>query len=74
MHEKLVEFSLPSGGISGVLSLRQDDSDSLILAGALNGPIKPGSHGLHVHENSDISDGCNKTGPHFDLTKVSRTT
>merc|ERR550519_658882 len=29
-------------------------------------PLSPGLHGLHVHENGDLSDHCDGAGGHYD--------
>lgn len=32
--------------------------------------LKPGSHGFHVHEKGDLSDGCLSTGGHYNPDRL----
>ena len=32
--------------------------------------LKPGKHGLHVHQNGDLGDNCAAAGGHFDPHNV----
>ncbi|XP_049543760.1 superoxide dismutase [Cu-Zn] isoform X2 [Anopheles darlingi] len=37
---------------------------SVAVTGAIEG-LRPGKHGLHIHEFGDFSRGCLSTGPHY---------
>ncbi|RWS21066.1 superoxide dismutase Cu-Zn-like protein, partial [Leptotrombidium deliense] len=37
------------------------------IEGVLYG-LKPGYHGFHVHESSDLSNACANAGPHYNPT------
>lgn len=47
------------GKLQGVIRFIQADENQCIIDGTIDG-LKPGLHGLHVHELGDISDGCNR--------------
>eukprot|EP01051_Picozoa_sp_SAG22_P005668 SAG22_NODE_343_length_11944_cov_15.500042_2_plen_509_part_00 len=54
-----------SGGVSGTVKLLQRDWTSVTIEYEIRG-LAPGStHGFHVHETADFSDGCVSTGGHY---------
>ena len=48
---------------------QQDQSSATTIVGDITG-LKPGKHGLHVHEFGDTTNGCMSTGPHFNPNKM----
>ncbi|XP_052860612.1 superoxide dismutase [Cu-Zn] isoform X1 [Anopheles cruzii] len=52
-----------NGEVKGTIFFEQSGT-SVAVTGALEG-LKPGKHGLHVHEFGDFSRGCLSTGPHY---------
>jgi len=59
---------LPGGvsktGVTGVVRFVQLTEKTIIVEGSIDG-LKPGKHGLHIHEYGDFSNGCLSTGDHF---------
>lgn len=52
--------------ISGKILFFQPEKDMQTLINIeLNG-VKPGKHGLHIHQWGDKSNGCQSMGAHFD--------
>lgn len=47
------------GKAKGVVRLVQVDNEQCVIDGTIDG-LSPGSHGLHVHECGDISQGCQR--------------
>lgn len=60
-----------SDRIKGVVrfSAVSDLAKGIVVDGVIDG-LRPGSHGLHVHECGDISNGSNSLGPHYNPRKV----
>uniref|UniRef100_A0A1Y9H721 Superoxide dismutase [Cu-Zn] n=1 Tax=Anopheles farauti TaxID=69004 RepID=A0A1Y9H721_9DIPT len=52
-----------NGEVKGTIFFEQNGS-SVAITGAIEG-LRPGKHGLHIHEFGDFSRGCLSTGPHF---------
>ncbi|XP_076654601.1 copper chaperone for superoxide dismutase isoform X2 [Halictus rubicundus] len=52
-----------SNKIMGVIRFAETP-DGCIIDGTVDG-LKPGKHGIHIHECGDISEGCNSVGEHF---------
>ncbi|XP_076277820.1 copper chaperone for superoxide dismutase isoform X2 [Lasioglossum baleicum] len=52
-----------SNKIMGVIRFAQTP-DGCIIDGTVDG-LKPGKHGIHIHECGDISEGCHSVGEHF---------
>ncbi|XP_013144187.1 PREDICTED: copper chaperone for superoxide dismutase [Papilio polytes] len=52
------------GEVLGVVRFQQTPDGFLIADGCLDG-LTPGSHGLHIHEVGDISQGCKSIGGHY---------
>ncbi|XP_033331179.1 copper chaperone for superoxide dismutase isoform X2 [Megalopta genalis] len=52
-----------SNKIMGVIRFAQIP-DGCIIDGTVDG-LKPGEHGIHIHECGDISNGCDSIGEHF---------
>ncbi|XP_063241222.1 copper chaperone for superoxide dismutase [Bacillus rossius redtenbacheri] len=57
-------------GVQGVVRFVQADADTCVVDGAVDG-LRPGPHGLHVHELGDLSQGCDSVGDHFSLLGTS---
>jgi len=57
--------SVAAEGINGVVRFVQLTESQIIIEGTIDG-LKPGKHGLHIHEFGDFSNGCLSTGGHFD--------
>ncbi|KAK5647457.1 hypothetical protein RI129_002349 [Pyrocoelia pectoralis] len=47
--------------IQGVVRLVQINSETCVIDGTVDG-LKPGKHGLFIHESGDLSNGCNSVG------------
>lgn len=47
--------------IQGVIRLVQINSELCVIDGTVDG-LKPGQHGLFIHESGDLSNGCNSVG------------
>ena len=59
-----------SGDVSGLISISQmSGSSSATFSVNLSG-LTTGKHGLHVHQNGDISDNCVGAGGHFNPYNV----
>lgn len=44
--------------------MSQTEGGKLTVQADVTG-LSPGSHGFHVHQLGDITDGCGSTGGHF---------
>lgn len=51
-------------GISGSISF-VSKSKSVFVSGVISG-LKPGPHGIHIHQYGDLSDGCTSACAHWD--------
>ncbi|WCJ41145.1 Superoxide dismutase [Cu-Zn] [Euphorbia peplus] len=51
-------------GVKGTIYFSQEPKGPTSITGDLTG-LKAGLHGLHVHANGDLSNGCAAAGPHF---------
>lgn len=52
-------------GMITIHSLRRRRSTKGIIFNIKLEKIKPGYHGIHVHEGNDLSGGCDTLGPHY---------
>lgn len=69
----LVASSLHAGSITGTITLTQDTEVSqLTVNGRLTGPMEPGKHGFHIHENGALGNNCTDAGGHFNPDAVGR--
>jgi Cu/Zn superoxide dismutase len=60
-----------SRSINGALNFEQFSVDGpVIISGTIRG-LRPGLHGLHIHQNGNLSDSCKAAGPHFNPFNVS---
>lgn len=52
--------------IKGVVrfSSISDSENGIVVDGVIDG-LRPGQHGLHIHECGDITNGCNSLGSHY---------
>ncbi len=58
----------PELGIKGIIKFEQPSSGPTIINLNFTG-LKPGKHGLHIHEWGNLSNGCITAGPHFNPLK-----
>ncbi|XP_068779908.1 copper chaperone for superoxide dismutase [Struthio camelus] len=52
------------GAVRGLVRFLQVSPERCLVEGAVDG-LRPGPHGLHVHEFGDLSDDCHSCGDHF---------
>ncbi|XP_033102744.1 copper chaperone for superoxide dismutase-like [Anneissia japonica] len=50
--------------VEGVVRFLQATENTCIIEGTLDN-LKPGPHGLNIHEFGDLSNGCESCGPHY---------
>lgn len=48
----------------------EDDGKTCTITYKISG-LSPGSHGFHIHEKADFSNGCTSAGPHYNPHGVS---
>jgi Cu-Zn family superoxide dismutase len=48
----------------GIISLAMLADDTCAISYRVEG-LTPGSHGFHIHEKADFSNGCLSAGPHY---------
>merc|ERR1711997_525144 len=53
-----------SGDLQGIVVIRRLDNGASRFSGSI-GPLSPGLHGFHIHENGDLSDHCDGAGGHY---------
>ena len=53
-----------SDTVKGTILLMQAPNTATLIKGTITG-LKPGLHGLHIHEFGDMSDGCKSMGGHY---------
>ncbi|CAH0586779.1 unnamed protein product [Chrysodeixis includens] len=59
-----------NGDVSGTVYFDQkDDQSPVVVTGEVVG-LKKGSHGFHVHEFGDNTNGCTSAGAHFNPKKM----
>lgn len=49
-----------SSNVKGVVRMTQVDEENCVIEGTIDG-LRPGAHGLNVHEYGDISEGCSRS-------------
>ncbi|XVE62569.1 hypothetical protein DITRI_Ditri06bG0128600 [Diplodiscus trichospermus] len=54
--------------VRGSLQFTQFPNGITHVKGRITG-LSPGLHGFHIHALGDTTNGCNSTGPHFNLLK-----
>ena len=62
-----------SGDVKGLISISQKTGSSTSTFGGSLAGLTTGLHGLHVHQNGDLSDNCVGAGGHFNPYNVSLT-
>ncbi|KAH7727061.1 cytoplasmic Cu/Zn-superoxide dismutase [Aphelenchoides avenae] len=56
---------LEGKGVKGTVWFHQPQEDyPVTVQGEIHG-LKPGAHGMHVHQWGDVTEGCASAGPHF---------
>lgn len=50
--------------IDGVIYLDELPNKKTRIYGTING-LKPGQHGIHIHESGDLTDGCKSACAHY---------
>ncbi|XP_047631125.1 copper chaperone for superoxide dismutase isoform X2 [Phacochoerus africanus] len=53
-----------SGPVQGIVRFLQLTPERCLIEGTIDG-LKPGLHGLHVHQFGDLTRNCNSCGDHF---------
>lgn len=59
---------MAGSSIVGVVRFVQTNENTCIIDGTIDG-LKPGEHGLHIHEHGDITKGCQSLGDHYNPFK-----
>lgn len=59
--------------VKGVIRFTAPNGDArdngCVVDGVIDG-LTPGHHGIHIHENGDISNGCESLGAHYNPRKT----
>ena len=58
-----------SDSVKGSILLIQAPGTATLIKGTIKG-LAPGSHGFHIHEFGDMSDGCKSMGGHYNPDDV----
>ena len=53
-----------SDTVKGTLYMKSLGEQGTLIVGRITG-LKPGKHGLHIHEFGDLSGGCKTAGGHY---------
>ena len=51
-------------GVEGLLLMAGAPGAPTVIVGEIHG-LKPGLHGLHIHEYGNLTDGCKSAGAHY---------
>lgn len=51
-------------GVEGLLLMAGAPGAPTVIVGEIHG-LKPGVHGLHIHEYGNLTDGCKSAGAHY---------
>ncbi|CAI0398079.1 unnamed protein product [Linum tenue] len=62
--KKAVAVLKGTSSVEGVVTLTQEEDGPTTVSVRITG-LTPGSHGFHLHEYGDTTNGCISTGPHF---------
>lgn len=53
-----------ANGCRGRIEICQTGDDDVFMKGEIIG-LKPGYHGMHIHESANFTNGCQSTGGHY---------
>ncbi|KAJ1694622.1 hypothetical protein LUZ63_011320 [Rhynchospora breviuscula] len=67
--KKAVAVLKGTSQVQGVVTLLQISDGPTTVKVRVTG-LNPGSHGFHLHEFGDTTNGCMSTGPHFNPNKM----
>ncbi|CAI0398084.1 unnamed protein product [Linum tenue] len=63
--KKAVAVLKGTSSVEGVVTLTQEEDAGPTTVSVRITGLTPGSHGFHLHEYGDTTNGCISTGPHF---------
>jgi Cu-Zn family superoxide dismutase len=52
------------GNVNGMVKFAQNSRNKCEITYHITG-LTPGSHGIHIHEKADFTQGCVSAGPHY---------
>ncbi|KAI7684863.1 Superoxide dismutase [Cu-Zn], partial [Sarcoptes scabiei] len=61
---KAIAVLKSDSNLNGIITFEQMDDKCVHVTGKITG-LTPGSHGFHVHEFGDNTNGCTSAGAHF---------
>ncbi|GKU93411.1 hypothetical protein SLEP1_g7004 [Rubroshorea leprosula] len=67
--KKAVAVLKGNSKVEGIVTLTQEDGGPTTVKVRVTG-LTPGSHGFHLHEFGDTTNGCISTGAHFNPNKM----
>lgn len=62
-----------SNSVRGIIHFYQlsPESNGVLIRGTIDGLPKNSTHGIHIHNFGDLSNGCDSAGPHFNPYNMS---